>query len=88
VIAVIRTACPLATAKVEILERLRALGGARMSDLVDHLLGARSLRDLAQSALAVSVAMKSDVGLAAAEDFWNASKTILLRSRDRSTQAQ
>ena len=82
-----RTAnCPLSAAKAQILERLSAHGGARMSDLVDHLLGARSLRDLAASALAVSMAMRTDVGLGAADDFWNSSKTILLRWRDSSTK--
>jgi hypothetical protein len=83
VIAVIRTTC-LSTAKAQILERLNAHGGARMSDLVDHLLGARNLRDLAESALAVSVAMRSDVGLNAADDFWSSAKAILLRWRDTS----
>src|SRR5205823_781815 len=75
-------------AKRDILERLCAHGGARISMLVDQLLSARTLRELAERALSVSMDMEAVVGHDAAHEFWLRAKTILLLSRDNASRGK
>jgi hypothetical protein len=77
--------CPalaVARAKIELLRRLEASGSFEASLLADELLGARTLRELAERSRAIALRLRESDGDSVADPFWNEAKAILLRSRD------
>ena len=71
---------PVAAAKISLLERLEACGCGEIER--EDLLGARTLRELAERSRAVAIRLQDAGRLAAGEEFWSRAKEILVATRD------
>ncbi len=72
----------VARAKIELLQRLESTGSFEAKLLADELLGARTLRDLAERARDIASQLRVSDGNAVADPFWNEAKQVLIRWRD------